>query len=277
MPGKEYVYMSATLDCPFGSTSSKLVVLPANRLLSGGKFKANILDAIPFVNILPFGTCKSMANPTVAAATAAAQGVLQQMPCTPVCVAWMTGAPTVIVGIAPALTTTDKLICTFGQGVISIKDSGQGAGTPSIPFPPLFALIGALAYIDGLVRIINALKNIESWEQFLAIAISMGSAIAELAIGSLVNNLLGKVPPPLSNLLQTAQSLVSAYQAFQTGAKTYADAKEIVDTQRELGGEYSARGYSQDEAAGAIAGNAPQCDPLVLSTLGGFPELEADI
>jgi hypothetical protein len=77
------------------------------------------------VNIMPFGTCKSMANPTVAAATAAAQGVLQQMPCTPVCTVWIGGKANVLVNNIPALMKNDKLLCTFGAGMITIKNSGQ--------------------------------------------------------------------------------------------------------------------------------------------------------
>jgi len=124
---KEYVYMGATLKCPFGSAESKLMMTPQHRVQSSGKFKANIGDAKPMVNIMPFGTCKSMANPTVAAATAAANGVLQQMPCTPVTTIWIGGMANVRINNMPALTNKDKLLCTFGQGMITIKDSGQGA------------------------------------------------------------------------------------------------------------------------------------------------------
>jgi hypothetical protein len=130
---KEYVYMGAALKCPFGSAESKLMMTPQHRVQSGGKMKANIGDAKPFVNIMPFGTCKSMANPTVAAATAAAQGVLQQMPCTPVCTVWIGGKTNVLLDGMPALMKNDKLLCSFGQGMIEIKDSGQGASSPASP------------------------------------------------------------------------------------------------------------------------------------------------
>jgi hypothetical protein len=77
------------------------------------------------VNILPFGVCTSLANPTVAAATSAAMGVLTPMPCIPATAApWVPGAPTVLLGNMPALDDTSKLMCTWG-GVISVVYPGQ--------------------------------------------------------------------------------------------------------------------------------------------------------
>ncbi|MDD2421592.1 MAG: DUF4280 domain-containing protein [Heliobacteriaceae bacterium] len=69
---------------------------------------------------LPFGMCSSPANPAVAAATAAALGVLTPMPCTPLVVTpWAPGSPTVLVGGYPALNNSSKAMCSFG-GVIQI-------------------------------------------------------------------------------------------------------------------------------------------------------------
>ena len=122
--GKEYVVMGATLECSMGSASSKLIVLPVHRVQLKGKFRANISDGKPFVNILPFGQCKSLANPAVASATAAAQGTLTPMPCTPVCTMWMGGKTNVLVDNMPALLNSDKIVCSFA-GMIKINDSGQ--------------------------------------------------------------------------------------------------------------------------------------------------------
>ena len=118
------VCMGAMLQCSFGVAPSSLVVLPANRTLTGAP-AANIMDNKPFVNILPFGMCSSPANPTVAAATAAALGVLTPMPCIPVTAApWIVGAPTVLIGNMPALNDSSKLMCNWG-GVIQITAPGQ--------------------------------------------------------------------------------------------------------------------------------------------------------
>jgi Domain of unknown function (DUF4280) len=77
------------------------------------------------VNIMPFGMCTSVANPEVAAATAAALGVLTPMPCIPATVApWAPGAPTVAYGKMPALDNTSKCMCMWA-GVISITFPGQ--------------------------------------------------------------------------------------------------------------------------------------------------------
>jgi hypothetical protein len=86
---------------------------------------ANIMDNIPFMNILPFGMCNSIANPAVAGATAAALGVLTPMPCTPVIPGpWVPGCPTVLVANMPALNDSSKLMCAYG-GVIQIISPGQ--------------------------------------------------------------------------------------------------------------------------------------------------------
>ena len=118
------VCMGAMLQCSFGAAPSTLVVLPANRTLTTTP-AATIMDHAPLVNILPFGMCSSPANPTVAAATAAALGVLMPMPCVPVTPApWIVGAPTVLIGKMPALNNTSKLMCNWG-GVIQVVSPGQ--------------------------------------------------------------------------------------------------------------------------------------------------------
>jgi hypothetical protein len=119
------VCMGAMLQCSFGAAPSSLVVLPANRVLAGGIPAANIIDNKPLMNIMPFGMCTSPANPAVAAATAAALGVLTPMPCVPVTPApWVPGSPTVLIGNLPALNNQSKLMCTWG-GVIQITSPGQ--------------------------------------------------------------------------------------------------------------------------------------------------------
>ena len=115
---------NAVLSCTFGAAPSTLQVLPTNHVLVDMP-AANIVDEIPLLNILPFGVCTSLANPTVAAATAAALGVLTPMPCLPVTVApWVVGAPTVLIGNMPALSSDSKLVCCWA-GVISISFAGQ--------------------------------------------------------------------------------------------------------------------------------------------------------
>jgi hypothetical protein len=117
--------MGASLMCSFGVAPSVLSVLPVNRVMVQSVPAANIMDQKPFVNIMPFGMCTSLANPTVASATAAALGVLTPMPCVPVVPApWAPGSPTVLIANMPALNNTSKCMCTWA-GVISITYPGQ--------------------------------------------------------------------------------------------------------------------------------------------------------
>jgi hypothetical protein len=117
--------MGALMSCSFGAAPSSLMVLPMNRVMAGGPPAANIMDGKPMLNVLPFGVCTSMANPMVAAATAAALGVLTPMPCIPVTPApWAPGSPTVLVANMPALNNASKLMCSWG-GMIQVSFAGQ--------------------------------------------------------------------------------------------------------------------------------------------------------
>ncbi|MFK8025636.1 MAG: DUF4280 domain-containing protein [Ilumatobacter sp.] len=121
----QLVVNSAMTQCAMGIAPGPLTVLPVNRVTSSGQPVANITDSKPFVNIMGFGMCMSLANPAVAAATAAAFGVLTPMPCTPMTAApWVPGSPTVMSGPAPALTNTSTCVCSFG-GVIQVTVPGQ--------------------------------------------------------------------------------------------------------------------------------------------------------
>jgi len=118
------VCMGALMQCSFGAAPASLSVLPTNGVLTGTP-AANIMDHVPMLNIMPFGVCSSLANPTVATATTAALGVLTPMPCIPVTSApWLPGAPTVLLANMPALNNQSKLLCAWG-GVIQINLPGQ--------------------------------------------------------------------------------------------------------------------------------------------------------
>lgn len=109
--------------CTFGAAPSACMsVIPTVLTMTPA---LNIMDNKPMVNILPFAMCMSPSNPMVAAATAAALGVLTPMPCIPMTMApWVPGAPTVLLRGMPTLNNSSKLMCNWG-GVISITFAGQ--------------------------------------------------------------------------------------------------------------------------------------------------------
>ena len=118
----QQVSMTATLQCTFGAAPSNLVVLPAHLVIGEGPLAANIMDHVPIVNIMPFGMCLSPSNPQVAAATAAAMGVLTPQPCIPATFTpWTPGAPTVLLDNQPSLDNVSKCMCQW-SGVVSIID-----------------------------------------------------------------------------------------------------------------------------------------------------------
>lgn len=114
----------AILCCTFGAAPSVLMVLPQHKVVNNLPI-ANIMNNKPLVNILPFGMCNSLSNPTVAAATAAAFGVLTPMPCIPNTAApWSPGSFTVQIGGQPALTDNSQCLCMWG-GTITVSFAGQ--------------------------------------------------------------------------------------------------------------------------------------------------------
>lgn len=122
----QQVTMGAMMLCPFGLAPSSLIVIPKGEpVMASKQLAATILDNVPIANIPPFGMCTSPANPAVAAATAAALGVLTPMPCVPVLPApWTPGNPTVLINGTPALNNTCTCMCMWG-GVITITSPGQ--------------------------------------------------------------------------------------------------------------------------------------------------------
>lgn len=109
---------TAMCQCSFGVAPAPLTVTFQTTVLGSNMPAATIMD-IPKPP-MTFGMCSSLANPTVASATAAAMGVLTPMPCIPACAApWAPGSPTVLVCNKPALNNSSKCMCNWG-GVISV-------------------------------------------------------------------------------------------------------------------------------------------------------------
>ena len=114
------VVQTAVSTCSFGAAPATLAVTSQQTVTMGKLPAATILDGAPMANVPTFGMCSNPANPTVAAATAAAMGVLTPMPCVPATVSWVPGCPTVLVCKRPLLNNTSKLMCSYG-GVIQVS------------------------------------------------------------------------------------------------------------------------------------------------------------
>ncbi|UKK99465.1 DUF4280 domain-containing protein [Brevibacillus brevis] len=129
---KSYVVVGAILSCSSGSKQSRLKMPFSHGVFVKGKPQMNIMDFVPNVNIMPFGKCSSLQNPTVASATAANNGVLKPMPCTPLTtMPWIDGKADKMVGGHPALLNKSTNMC-FYCGQIKIEDDGQDLGGVTI-------------------------------------------------------------------------------------------------------------------------------------------------
>lgn len=118
------VLSGTMLKCSQGMAPSKLMTFPTNRVEGIAEPVATVMDRKPIANIAPFALCRSLANPQVATATAAAMGVLTPQPCLPVVPGpWTPGTATVEVGPFAALTDTSTCQCTW-TGIIEVLGPG---------------------------------------------------------------------------------------------------------------------------------------------------------
>ena len=119
-----HICTGAIMTCSFGAAPSSFISTPRmvnTSMMAGGV----IMDNIPMANVPPFGVCTSLANPTVASATAAALGVLTPMPCVPMLPApWVPGNPNVMISNIPSIDDTCQLMCAWG-GVIQFSFAGE--------------------------------------------------------------------------------------------------------------------------------------------------------
>ncbi len=105
------VVQGAMLQCSCGSAPSALLVDWQASSRIEGPAAATVMDHKPGANILPFGTCSTLAGPCV--------------PATPA--PWIPGSTSIVmIQHGQALLSTDKLTCTVG-GMISILTPGQGS------------------------------------------------------------------------------------------------------------------------------------------------------
>ncbi len=119
------VVNGAQFMCTMGAAPSTYTVMPLNCVEAENQPAANIMDYVPMENIMPFGMCMSPANPQVAAATAAALGVLTPQPCIPATSSpWTPGAITVEIANQSALDDVSTCMCMW-TGVISVSTPGQ--------------------------------------------------------------------------------------------------------------------------------------------------------
>lgn len=111
--------------CSFGTSPGTITATAQSVVIVDGKPAATIQDCQK-ANITPFAMCTSLANPQVAAATAAALGVLTPQPCNFMPAGlWMGANPQCLAGGKPVLTNQCSIMCAFGMGSISIVNPGQ--------------------------------------------------------------------------------------------------------------------------------------------------------
>lgn len=119
-----YVVQGAQMNCSCGDGSASLKVTQ-KKVFIEHKPQATAKDHLSLVNIPSFGLCSSLANPAVAAATAANHGKLKKVKCIPNTVSpWVGARDNNYICEAQALLDSSTLRCAY-CGVIKISDHGQ--------------------------------------------------------------------------------------------------------------------------------------------------------
>ncbi|MBQ9632762.1 MAG: DUF4280 domain-containing protein [Lachnospiraceae bacterium] len=120
----QFVISGANIMCSFGTTPAQLIATNNPTIMMDGRPVATLSDAAPMTNIPTFGMCTSLANPQVAAATAAALGVLTPQPCIPATGSWIPSGSAVLMGGIPCVTQDCTCMCAYA-GQISVVNPGQ--------------------------------------------------------------------------------------------------------------------------------------------------------
>ena len=121
----ELTVVSGMCMCSMGTAPAPIKVTNNAKVMAGGKPVGTIADCQGMANVGPFGMCTSLANPQVAAATAAALGVLTPQPCIPaIAGTWIPTKPKILIGGKPCLASDCKAMCAYA-GSLSITSPGQ--------------------------------------------------------------------------------------------------------------------------------------------------------
>lgn len=120
---KHIICEGDVFTCTEGMLSCKMNVTSQHEVTIQGKKIATKNDAA-INNLSGFGKCRTMQNPLVAAATAAANGVLQPQKCIPVFInGWNNTKNAEINGIS-ILNVNSVIKCVYG-GRITVREIGQ--------------------------------------------------------------------------------------------------------------------------------------------------------
>ena len=139
----KYIVFGAKTVCSMGLRESKLVLNNDHGIFIRGKAQLNTKDKIENDNIVPFGGCKSAANPDTAMKMAQ-KGISLSLPtfssaflmppvnglcagkCTPIItqVEWEDGNEYTDIDDEKALMGRCTITCAYG-GIIKITDAGQ--------------------------------------------------------------------------------------------------------------------------------------------------------